>query len=1514
MKSNTKKRLIAFMLCMVLVLSSAISAFADDLDTQAQDQTTTMAESETQASVADEPVATSMDDSTNEQQPVAEAEENQEQAVETQDEQQPKENASEGTTSEDNSAIAEQEAIEKESDVSIQTTVNGTTITMSGPHSSFPEGTTYEISASELNENETKDVEIALKKKEDENDIKIATYKAYDIKLLVDGVESQPTGDVNVKFEGGEVAENITDSENVGVYHVDEGEQVANDVTETSTNDTVTMTTNHFSTYVITTTKDNGVDITVQHYLQNPKTQLYRDSKVHLAKGQKIEDLSSPMNYRAEKVVKINENGDEGDELKGTDQLITEKQTYRVYYTATTGNSNESVQMFDYQVKGDNNVSINDADNYSSSSSDTTRFASGLANNQYSGNGYNTTINVNGSTVYINTWDQKSGDGEVNHVNGKVFGNGNAATGIIKGVNFDSGALIMEKNSSNQQMYEPGFFTTEQKPGKQILSGYKLNFNRNGDTYTLTGVNKPDGTPALSNYDSNKGSDFFPLDSIRDLHKDNANNPWDHNCFFGMRYDIEFTIGDYLGDLNYSFTGDDDLWAILDAKKDGGQVVIDLGGIHSALSKEVDLWKILLKNDNYTEQDKKEYADKDTVHTLTILYMERGAYESNCKMNFTLPNSKVINSVEAPKSLTFTKTSTSGTTLPGATFTLYNSDGTTVKDTATSNSNGNVQFDNLYSGTYIIKETAAPSGYIASKDTWTVEVGSSSSNVKMYKTGDNSKTPVTTIQNSTEKEEATKNLTNGKSAEVIDESSRIFQINLNAETTGRSEGTAAQKASVVLVLDSSNSLGSNGLATVKASAQSFISTLQANSPESEVSIIWFNGDEGSSNSTKVQDYCTLTQEGVATLNSFITNRKEVSGGTPMGDALSQAYTKIKSAHNQNKYVLLFTDGMPGHYDESGKRQNTDGQYFNCMVANKACNYADKIKAQNDGNAILYTIGYFKDRRSTEDSQIYWHRGDSDSTTDGKSGHGYKKTNLWNYTNNHDTLTTDTAFLSDYIATKASGDNTYAFTTGNASNLADIFKKLAAKIGDLYSISPAKIVDTIDARFKLTEESRIALVGDVEGVKNTETNTTTYTKADGTIVITENADGTTTIKWTGDAAKIGNAQDTENSGWKTSFNIQAKDDFIGGNEVPTNGADSGIYVDDEITNTKPFPQPSVNVKLLTPAINSKEITFYKGETITSDKFANELLKAYKIMELDSKTSLKLGDAGIPELTDEDIASLRSGTKITKDYSYPNTNNDVVGQFEFEFVPDATGMNGDHLADVTGNKVETYTLSIKFVAKTLEERTAILNQAGKTIVPPQTDSKEINDSKLNKINVPKGGNIVTDTSVTGNYIVNVFAIYKQSTSTNPDTKEHPKLAGAKFSLTGKKHKNVYYGLSDNDGLVRWYSDKDCKKSLLFSDWQTDTYTFEEIQAPVGYSLNTNTWTIKKEVADPTVISKVVITKADESLNQNYYFNNTPLYDLPSTGGSGIYLYMIGGMLLMFAAVWILYKNKCKEVLEK
>lgn len=424
---------------------------------------------------------------------------------------------------------------------------------------------------------------------------------------------------------------------------------------------------------------------------------------------------------------------------------------------------------------------------------------------------------------------------------------------------------------------------------------------------------------------------------------------------------------------------------------------------------------------------------------------------------------------------------------------------------------------------------------------------------------------------------------------------------------------------------------------------------------------------------------------------------------------------------------------------------------------------------------------------------------------------------------------------------------------------------------------------------------------------------TYTKADSTIVITENANGTTTITWTGDAAKIRNAEDPTNPGWHVNFQIQAKDDFIGGNVIPTNGSDSGIYLNNETTNTKPFPQPSVNVKLLNHTLDNKEITFYKNEAITSDNFAEELLDAYKVIELDGKTSLGLGDAGIPELTDEEISSLRTGTSITKDYSYPNTN-DIVGQFKFEFVPDSKGVNGNHPATVTGNTVEQYKLKVTFIPKTSAERNTILADAGKTIDTPQTEEKTINDSKLKEITVPKGGKIVIDQSVEGIYKVNVFAIYKQSTSVNPTTNEHPKLAGAKFSLTGTKSKNVYYGLSDDTGLVKWYADENCSTPILFNKWVTDSYTFKEIKAPEGYSLNPTQWTITK-TSGTNIVSKVEITGEDSTpTNCTYYFNNTPLYSLPSTGGTGIYLYMIGGMMLMLIAVWILYKNKCREVLER
>ena len=48
--------------------------------------------------------------------------------------------------------------------------------------------------------------------------------------------------------------------------------------------------------------------------------------------------------------------------------------------------------------------------------------------------------------------------------------------------------------------------------------------------------------------------------------------------------------------------------------------------------------------------------------------------------------------------------------------------------------------------------------------------------------------------------------------------------------------------------------------------------------------------------------------------------------------------------------------------------------------------------------------------------------------------------------------------------------------------------------------------------------------------------------------------------------------------------------------------------------------------------------------------------------------------------------------------------------------------------------------------------------------------------------------------------------------------------------------------------------------------------------------------------------------------FQYENTALYDLPEAGGSGIYWYMLGGVLLMMAGSLLVYKKRRGEVLRR
>lgn len=534
----------------------------------------------------------------------------------------------------------------------------------------------------ELSQKAQENVEQAAIKEEKKA---IKNIFAYDIHFEADGKEVQPGATVKVSVDVPEIKVGA----NASVFHVDDKNKVENMDGDVDKKGNVVFETTHFSAYVIVNKSltSSEISVTVEHYDNLTKRKIYADDdEKTLQVGGRIEGYNKATNWTVSKVVVQPKSGTPSTTYnKDFEEIqLTQDSIVKVYYTANTTSKDGGVKFYDYTVKagqkGDTYYSINMAANYPDGSQKSNRLSVGESKRNYPTYQYDT-VDSNGK--HINGWTGDNG------------GDGNTViTGLLKGLKSDG--------SPEFNFDDPGFFKNEdqyyKKSGgikvytRKVVDDYKLSFEQVGDTYTLQSVKKANGMKQ-----ADAGSGFFPLDNMEldndTARREDANNlPYEgltenengkHNYYFGMRYDVNFKLGDYVGPLQYTFTGDDDLWVLMD-----GKVVLDIGGIHNKADKTVNLWTKILNKDESTQAEPTQaeinaYINglsqdkKNENHTITVLYMERGAAESNCEMNFTLPSAEIVEVTKPKNSFTIHKESTDGKSLAGAEFKLTKDNETT---------------------------------------------------------------------------------------------------------------------------------------------------------------------------------------------------------------------------------------------------------------------------------------------------------------------------------------------------------------------------------------------------------------------------------------------------------------------------------------------------------------------------------------------------------------------------------------------------------------------------------------------------------------------------------------------------------------------------------------------------------------------------------------------------------------------------------------------------------------------
>ena len=1015
-------------------------------------------------------------------------------------------------------------------------------VTLTNP-ADLPDNAELSVTPVELSQKaEDQITEEAIKEKK-----AIEKIHAYDIKFLVDGEEIQPGASVKVSVSLNDERK-IKDAD---VYHVDAEDNVENMDGSVDKNGNVEFETTHFSTYVIVQRGGENVKVIIRHLDNTTSKEIYSADERTILVGGKINDYTKAKNWEVSKV-KVNDA--EVDKDKKIE--VAQDSTIEVYYTPKhNDNFQGPTSFYDYTVKAgegyDENTgkwtqySFNMLGDAAKGDNGNQKITSGKMDHNYDSYKYNFTVD-SGYDEHENKIEA-----EVNNYKENVKRIG----GLLKEVE-DNGKGAVKFNYP-----EPGFFVDQDATAtinnnetylRRVIKDYKLVFDQNGDSYKLTKVIDKNGDQRAT-----AGSNFFPLDGVPRSEKSDDGN---HNYFFGMRYDVTFKIGDYVGPLNYTFTGDDDLWVVLDGKK----IVIDLGGIHQAAKKEVNLWDYVKHKD-------------ENEHTLTILYMERGAYESNCQMEFTLPSARISEVTNVPTTdLVLKKVNKSQDALSGARFTLVNSE-TNESQTATSvDETGLVNFTRLRPGTYTLTEDIAPEGYEASNESWIVKVTLSEDNkavATLYKADGKTKIEKNTdslyhIMNYTQEEIIKASMDYSKTATVNDWDKRTYDINITAASTSTSTITTTEKAvaDIMLVLDVSGSMDKTTVSysyvaenTTDGRAGLNTGTLYyVKKDESYVKLQYYNNYYGRTGWYIGDDRWSQTKADDSTYNGCkIYLKKTEKKLTALQNAVKQFITDTANKSPDSKIgITAFSSAGYGSHgktedlQKAGDNKENLTRFVDSLVANGGTdpyvglkNAKSKLDAATMSGdtkpkyVLLFTDGEPTGSGNSWDTTA---QQNAENITNGtESIKGIKQEGYTVYTIGFGLRDKAKAFLEGgtYGRTTYPGiaSKNCAFNAENATQLRDIFKDIQNTITQDISITGATITDIIDPRFELLKD---------DGTLYTQDDLNNGVEVNGGTVslVKENYQ----IQWTDQTIP-----NKKNGEWNKTIKVKAKDNFVGGNNVTTN---------------------------------------------------------------------------------------------------------------------------------------------------------------------------------------------------------------------------------------------------------------------------------------------------------------------------------------------------------------------------